>query len=103
MPVDTPASTSSTRAPAAEPGGVRDPETPPSAAEPSDRVILVKPGATHPSSPRAALDALIAGDRPLALARYRALAQHDPGQLAYGAAATLLAEIEREAASRREN
>jgi hypothetical protein len=79
----------------------------PAAAEAGDRGIRAArstPGSGPAGSPRAALDALIAGDRSLALARYRALAQHDSAQPAYGAAATILAEIEqRDAASRREN
>jgi len=77
------------------------------AAERGDRGIRAASPARGPgsaASPRAALDALIAGDRSLALVRYRALAQHDPGQPAYGAAAAILAEIEqRDAASRRDN
>jgi len=99
------ASTDSVRSAAAAHSGSRN--TGPTAAEPGDRGIRAAssaPGSGLTASPRAALDALIAGDRSLALARYRALEQHDPGQPAYGAAATILAEIEqRDAASRREN
>jgi hypothetical protein len=46
--------------------------------------------ASSGASPRAALDALIAGKQELALARYRALAKSDPSQPAYQAAARIL-------------
>jgi hypothetical protein len=46
------------------------------------------------ASPRAAVDALIAGKRELALARYRALANSTPSEPAYEAAARILADAQ---------
>lgn len=84
---------------AAEPGATGDQHGVPHAAQPA-RAAGAPPSVSTASSSgvtaRAAVDALIAGKRKLALQRYEALAQSAPEQPAYAAMVRILSDAERQ-------